>query len=60
MKWVIARPINGICLNGDEYALDSDGDIRTFDTRQSAYACYIASGGCKDDIESGAYSIRNL
>ena len=33
--YVIARPINGISINGNEYLLDKkDGDVLEFDTRE--------------------------
>ena len=35
-KWVIARPKNGISINGDEYAVDDDGKYVCFDTEQKA------------------------
>lgn len=35
-KWVIARPINGISINGDEYAVDDNGKFVCFDTEQEA------------------------
>jgi hypothetical protein len=33
----IARPINGIALNGDEYLLDDNNNPKAFDTNASAY-----------------------
>lgn len=35
-KWVIARPINGISINGDEYAVDDDGKYLCFDSEEEA------------------------
>lgn len=35
-KWVIARPINGISINGDEYAVDDDGKYVCFDSEEEA------------------------
>lgn len=35
-KWVIARPINGISINGDEYAIDDDGKYVCFDSKEEA------------------------
>ena len=35
MKYVIARAINGISINGNEYLLDKkDGEVLEFDTRE--------------------------
>ena len=31
-KWCLARPIEGISLNGDEYLLDDEGKVRVWDT----------------------------
>jgi hypothetical protein len=36
MKITISAPINGISLNGDEYALDEDGKALAFDTVKEA------------------------
>jgi len=35
MKYLIARPINGICLNGNEYVLNDDGSEMVFETKNS-------------------------
>lgn len=35
-KWVIARPINGISINGDEYAVDDIGKYVCFDSEEQA------------------------
>lgn len=35
-KWVIARPINGISINGDEYAVDDNGKFVCFDSEEQA------------------------
>lgn len=35
-KWVIARPRNGISINGDEYAVDDDGKYLCFDSEEEA------------------------
>ena len=35
-KWVIARPINGISINGDEYAVDDNGKLVCFDSEEQA------------------------
>ena len=40
-KWVIARPINGISINGDEYAVNDDGKFVCFDTEQEAKGAMI-------------------
>ena len=35
-KWVIARPISGISINGDEYAIDDDEKYVCFDSEEEA------------------------
>ena len=35
-KWVIARPKNGISINGDEYCVDDDGEYLCFDSEEDA------------------------
>lgn len=35
-KWVIARTINGISINGDEYAVDDNGKFVCFDSEEQA------------------------
>ena len=32
----VARPINGICLNPDEYLLDEDGKLKLFKDEEEA------------------------
>lgn len=36
MVVTISRPVNGISINGDEYALDEDGKALAFDTVREA------------------------
>jgi len=35
MRYCIARPINGISINGNEYVLNENDDIMVFDSRKS-------------------------
>ncbi len=40
-RYCLARPINGISLNGEEYLLDEDNEIMWFETDIDAYMfCY--------------------
>jgi hypothetical protein len=61
MKYIIARPINGISLNGDEYALDENGDVLTFSSVSEAKQFLYEHGGTPEsideDIANGAISI---
>lgn len=63
-KWVIARPINGISINGDEYAVDDDGKYVCFDSEEeaedaiiNAYPTILIVGQCiyakEIEIEDG-------
>ena len=48
MKYVIARAINGISINGNEYLLDKKGgDVLEFDTRKECVK-YCESVGLDD------------
>ena len=35
MKYVIARPIEGISLNGNEYLLNDDGSVMEFKDKEN-------------------------
>ena len=44
-KAIVARPVNGITLNGDlEFLLDDAGKVRVFDSPEEAKSFLIASG----------------
>ena len=47
MKYVIARPINGISINGNEYLMDSNNKILEFETRRECFE-YCKSVGLDD------------
>ena len=34
--WCIARHINGLSINGDEYILDENNDLKTFENQEDA------------------------
>ena len=46
--WVIARPINGISLNGLEYMTDDNNMMYVYKTKEQAYA-HLYELGCTDD-----------
>ena len=48
MPYVIARPINGISLNGDEYARDPEGTVLEFNTIEEANE-YLTSEGITEE-----------
>ncbi len=44
-KAIVARPVNGITLNGDlEFLLDDSGEVRVFDSPEEARSFLIANG----------------
>jgi len=44
-KAIVARPVNGITINGElEFLLDDDGDIMMFDSSEQARSFLIANG----------------
>ena len=44
-KAIVARPVNGITLNGDlEFLLDGDGEVRIFDSPEQARSFLSATG----------------
>ena len=51
MRYAIGRPIEGITLNGNEYVLDDDGELMTFDSEENALDFLKACGFTDDDIE---------
>lgn len=50
MSVIIGRPINGISLNGLEYAQTDDGEILIFDDRKKAENFLLDSGVIEDDL----------
>jgi hypothetical protein len=50
--YCIARPINGINLNGNEYILDELGHLKIFKSRREAIQYLLSHGIPENDIES--------
>ena len=48
-RWCLARAVNGISINGDEYLLDDDNEIKFFHTPLEAYA-FIYHNGADDSL----------
>lgn len=48
---VIARHINGICLNGFEYVVDENGDIFEFIDKEIAVTFMKEHGAIDEDLE---------
>lgn len=53
----IARPINGISLNGNEYVLDDDNEIKLFESRQLALDFL---GMSEADLEDSDIDIQEI
>lgn len=51
MRYAIGRPIEGVTLNGNEYVLDGDGELMTFDSEDDALGLLKANGFTDGDIE---------
>ncbi|MCM1329981.1 MAG: hypothetical protein NC253_11130 [Ruminococcus sp.] len=53
VKYVIRRPIEGIFLNGFEYALtEEDGDIKLFDSEEQAREFLIEAGYTAEELQA--------
>lgn len=51
-KVAVARPVNGIALNGVlEYLLDGNRDVRIFNNQPEAEAFLLANGFINEDLE---------
>ena len=44
MVYVIARAINGVTINGNEYLLDEDGNMLTFNNREKCLEHCLSVG----------------
>lgn len=55
-KWVIARPINGISINGDEYAVDDNGKYVCFDSEEQAKDTMLSSYPAILIVSQGIYT----
>lgn len=49
MQFAIGRPIGGVFLNGIEYLLDDDGDVKTFNDRDSCLEFITDTFGIEGD-----------
>ena len=47
---IIGRPINGISINGNEYLLNDNGSLRTFESRDIAETFLMVNGETLDGI----------
>lgn len=60
MRYAIGRPIEGVTLNGNEYVLDGDGELVTFDSEEDALEFLKACGLTDDDIEGQGIVIEEV
>jgi len=60
MRYVIGRPTEGITLNGNEYVLDGDGELMTFDSEEDALDFLKACGFTDNDIEGQGIVIEEV
>lgn len=51
MSFCIARPINGITINPQEYVLDDNNEVMKFDTEASANEYLKGHGYTDEQIE---------
>lgn len=51
-KISISRPVNGISLNGDEFLLDNNNEVKTFDTEKEAQEFLLENGATHDELPS--------
>lgn len=58
-KWVIARPINGISINGDEYIVGGDGKYICFDSEEEA-TDRMERGFEEDEIEEEGIYVKEI
>ena len=57
MKYLIARPINGIPINGNEYLLNKDGSEMEFSTKEDCIN-YVKENVTKEDPEDYLWEIE--
>ncbi len=51
-KFAIARPINGVTINGNEYVLNENNEVMTFDTKKEAQDFLLENGITRDELPS--------
>ena len=60
MKYIIGRPINGIPINGFEYANDEEGYTIKFPSLESAVNFLYQSGYTDESIETEGIEIMEV
>lgn len=51
-KLAIARPINGISINGVEYLMDASNEVKYFDSKEDAVSFLKMNGVDDEEIET--------
>lgn len=57
-KIIIGRPINGISLNGNEYILDENEEVKVFDSQEDAKEFLIKAGYSKEELQDDLDNCR--
>lgn len=60
MRYAIGRPIDGVTLNGNEYVLDGDGKLMTFDSEEDALGFLKTCGFTDNDIKGQGVVIEEV
>ena len=60
MRYAIGRPIEGVTLNGNEYVLDGDGKLMTFDSEEDTLDFLKACGFTDNDIKGQGVVIEEV
>lgn len=60
MRYAIGRPIEGVTLNGNEYVIDGDGKLMTFDSEEDALDFLKACGFTDNDIKGQGVVIEEV
>lgn len=60
MRYAIGRPIEGVTLNGNEYVLDGDGKLMTFDSEADALDFLKVCGFTDNDIKGQGVVIEEV
>tara|TARA_B100000424_G_C22921224_1_gene490137 strand:+ start:1533 stop:1721 length:189 start_codon:yes stop_codon:yes gene_type:complete len=54
--WCIGRHINGLSINGDEYILDENNDLKTFENQEDALS-FIGVESMDELEDSGIFLV---
>ena len=60
MAYALSQPINDICLNGHEFALDDNKDILLFDTITQVRCFAFSAGADQTDFDDCRLNICEI